>query len=168
MVADELRRLAPHAHVVAAPLTVDPLQYVRATLAGPPTVGFIGTGTWPPAAAAAKRLVFRVWPHVRRNYPEARLLIAGRGTDALGLPEGDGVEVMGAVPTASAFFGQLSLLLYPVERGSGMKVKVLEALASGVPVVTTESGVEGIEADGGIVIESDDKELADAAVAILR
>jgi glycosyltransferase involved in cell wall biosynthesis len=48
-----------------------------------------------------------------------------------------------------------------------MKVKVLESIASGLPVVTTPAGAEGIDADGGIVVEADDEKLAAAAVEIL-
>ena len=60
------------------------------------------------------------------------------------------------------------MLLYPIERGSGMKVKVLEAIASGVPVVTTRFGAEGVEGGDGVVIKRTDAELAAAAVSLLR
>ncbi len=49
-----------------------------------------------------------------------------------------------------------------------MKVKVLEAIASGVPVVTTPAGAEGIEADEGLVVETDHRRLANAAIELLR
>jgi glycosyltransferase involved in cell wall biosynthesis len=69
---------------------------------------------------------------------------------------------------AGEFLRGLSLLLYPLERGSGMKVKVLEAIASGLPVVTTPAGAEGIEAGEGVVVESEPERLAAAAATILR
>jgi glycosyltransferase involved in cell wall biosynthesis len=61
----------------------------------------------------------------------------------------------------------LSLLLFPIERGSGVKVKVLEAIASGLPVVTTPAGAEGIEPGGGVIVESSDEALAAAASQLL-
>jgi glycosyltransferase involved in cell wall biosynthesis len=75
--------------------------------------------------------------------------------------------VLGEVPSARAFFQDLSVLVYPVQRGSGMKVKVLEAMASGVPVVTTPAGAEGIAPNPGVIVAGDPIELASAAAGIL-
>jgi glycosyltransferase involved in cell wall biosynthesis len=165
LVAAELRRRAPRADVTVAPLTLDPSHYERAPLDAP-VAGLIGTAAWPPTAAAAARLVRDVWPLVRRAAPAARLRVAGRGMDAL-LRAADGVEALGSVSSARDFFRGLSLLLFPLARGSGMKVKTLEALASGVPVVTTARGAEGIEAGEGAVVAEHDEALAAAAAAIL-
>lgn len=167
LVADELRRRAPNAEVVLAPLSLDPGDYRPAPLDGPPIAGIIGTAAWPPTATAMRRLVTRIWPRVRAHVPEARLFIAGRGTDTLGFRRENGVEILGEVASASEFFQQLSLLLYPLERGSGMKVKVLEAIASGIPVVTTSAGTEGIDAGDSIVVEAEDERLAISAARIL-
>jgi glycosyltransferase involved in cell wall biosynthesis len=153
---------------VLAPLSLDPRYYPPAPLDGPPTVGLIGTAAWPPTEQAVRRLVGRIWPLVRKQVPDARLVVAGRGTASLkGLGQEPGVELAGEVPSAPAFLQGLSLLLFPLERGSGMKVKVLESIASGLPVVTTPSGAEGIDARDGIVVESDDERLAAAAAEIL-
>ena len=81
---------------------------------------------------------------------------------------GSGVEIVGEVPSAAEFLRGLSLLLYPVRRGSGMKVKVLESLAAGVPVVTTRFGAEGIEPGAGVIVAEDDEALVAAAVALLE
>ncbi|HEY7694388.1 MAG TPA: glycosyltransferase family 4 protein [Gaiellaceae bacterium] len=166
LVAGTLRREAPHAEVVLAPLGLDPDLYPPAPLDGPPTVGLIGTAAWEPTARSMRRLVGAVWPLVRRRVPDARLLVAGRGVESLGLDGGPGVELLGTVPSAAAFLRSLSVLVFPLERGSGMKVKVLEAIACGLPVVTTPLGAEGIERDG-IVVETEDAALAAAAAELL-
>jgi polysaccharide biosynthesis protein PslH len=88
-------------------------------------------------------------------------------TSIAGIGPQRGVHVVGEVPSAPEFLRGLSVLVFPLDRGSGMKVKVLEALASGVPVVTTPAGGEGIEAGDGVVVETDDDALARAAAAIL-
>jgi glycosyltransferase involved in cell wall biosynthesis len=100
--------------------------------------------------------------------PEARLLVAGRGMQFLrGADTGAGVEVVGEVPSAAAFLQGLGVLLFPLTRGSGMKVKTLEALASGVPVVTTPAGAEGIDADEAVLIHEQDEHLAAATARLL-
>jgi glycosyltransferase involved in cell wall biosynthesis len=153
--------------VLEAPLCLDPDAYAQASLEGPPTAGIIGTASWLPTQAAVLRLVEHVWPLVRRAVPDARLLVAGRGmSELVGSLDAPGVSVLGEVPSAPAFLGGLSALLYPLERGSGMKVKVLESIACGLPVVTTPLGAEGIAVDG-VTIRTDDRSLAAAAVELL-
>lgn len=168
LVAGDIREAAPQAHVVHAPLSLDPALYPRAPLAGPPVAGLIGTAAWPPTAAAMRLLVSTVWPRIRRLAPEATLLVAGRGSESLGLQESEGVELLGTVPSSRDFFQRLSVLLNPIERGSGMKVKTLEAMASGVPVVTTPAGAEGIEADAGVLVEERWNRFAELAAELLR
>jgi glycosyltransferase involved in cell wall biosynthesis len=91
--------------------------------------------------------------------PGAELVVAGRGTERFG--------GLGEVESAREVFQRFSLLLFPLPRGSGMKVKVLEAIASGVPVVTTPAGAEGIEPSDGVVVETEPRALAAAAAELL-
>lgn len=167
LIAESLKQTAPLAQVVHAPLSLDPQYYSSAPLDGPPVAGIIGTADWQPTAAAMHALVDTVWPEVRRRVPAARLVVAGRGTDKLGLSSAEGVECIGEVSSSAEFLRGLSLLLFPLPRGSGMKVKVLEALAVGLPVVTTPAGAEGIDADAGVVVTDDTAELVEAASSIL-
>jgi glycosyltransferase involved in cell wall biosynthesis len=167
LIAEQLRREAPRARVVHAPLALDPSYYEPASLETP-VAGVIGTAEWLPTAGGIRRLLQRIWPETRRLAPGATLRIAGRGTDALLAGEAqDGVEVLGEVPSSAAFLSGLSLLVYPLDRGSGMKVKVLEALACGLPIVTTPAGAEGIEAGDGIIVEQSDSALARASARLL-
>jgi glycosyltransferase involved in cell wall biosynthesis len=142
--------------VVVAPLSLDPALYQQAPLDGPPTAGLIGTAAWPPTAAALRTLLEDVWPRVRAD---AQLVIAGRGTERFG--------GMGEVESSRELFQRFSLLLFPLLRGSGMKVKTLEAMASGVPVVTTTAGAEGIEPSDGVIVETEPDRLAAAATELL-
>jgi glycosyltransferase involved in cell wall biosynthesis len=168
LVADALRARARHAEVIVAPLSLDPSLYAPAPLDDPPVAGLIGTGAWPPTRSAVERLLDRVWPGVRRLVPNARLVLAGRGMGFLaGRDLGPGVEFLGEVPSSREFLRGLSVLVFPLDRGSGMKVKVLESMASGVPVVTTAAGAEGVERNGGVIVEAADEELAAAAARLL-
>jgi glycosyltransferase involved in cell wall biosynthesis len=158
VVADELCS-GSGAEVTLAPLSLDPSLYRAAPLVAP-RAGLIGTADWPPTTHAMRILAEDVWPRIQKLAPGAELRVAGRGSDRLGL--------MGEVPSAIEFFQQLAVLVFPLRRGSGMKVKVLEAMASGVPVVTTPAGAEGIERSDGVLVHRGPGDLAAAAAELLR
>jgi glycosyltransferase involved in cell wall biosynthesis len=165
-----LSAAAPRAEVVLAPLTLDPTLYAYPADLNAPTAGLIGTASWPPTANAVERLLRRVWPRVLERRPDAELVLAGKGMERAAfahLPEHPGVWWRGSVRSATDFIRELGLLLYPLTAGSGTKVKVLEALALGLPVVTTPDGAEGICGRGGMVVEADDDALAAAASMLI-
>src|SRR5262249_10537582 len=74
------------------------------------------------------------------------------------------------VPDAFPFLRRAGVFLYAPARGSGMKIKILEAMAMGAPVVTTSEGVEGLPAEDGIHagISESDEGLVERTVTLLR
>ncbi len=143
------------ASVHFVPLALDPDQYVfipREKRPERPIVSLIGSMDWFPSRSAAERLLRRLWPEIKRQRPDARLQITGRDArSALSdfLHQVD-VDIQENVVSTQPYFEQATMLLYAPERGTGMKVKILEAFAMGVPVVTTPDGVEGLDAEDGI------------------
>jgi glycosyltransferase involved in cell wall biosynthesis len=126
-----------------------------------PTVGVIGSMHWYPSRSAAERVLQRLWGSIHTRVPEARLLVAGWGSDRylsdyFPCP---GAELLGPVANADDFFARCSVLLYPPERGTGMKLKVLEAMARGVAVVSNEEGLEGLASDAPVRRGDTDAEL---------
>ena len=109
---------------------------------------------------------------VRQTVPEARLIIVGsNATREVKEPaEVPGVEVCGYVPDTGPYLDRAAVLIAPLRYGGGMKGKVCEALASGVSVVTTSVGAQGIPLVSGIsaCIADSPREFADAVVSILR
>lgn len=169
-VAQPLASSAPRAEVAVAPLALDGAHYPCPAELAAPLAGLIGTARWPPTRSAVERVLAGVWPRVLARRPDARLLLAGAGMEREAfahLPELPGVEWCGTVPSASGFLRSLGLLLYPLPAGSGTKIKVLESLALGVPVVTTPDGAEGLCERDGVSVESDDERIAAAAWELL-
>jgi glycosyltransferase involved in cell wall biosynthesis len=151
----------PNAHYWVVPLALDTSLYELQPPAQDPIVGLIGSMHWEPSRSAAERLITRIWPLVKQGFPAAKLYIAGwnaskylqnyRGRPELTLAEN--------LAHPSEFFSKAAVMVYAPSRGSGMKVKVMEAMAYGVPVVTTWEGVEGIDYENGHecwVAESDE------------
>jgi glycosyltransferase involved in cell wall biosynthesis len=125
----------------------------------------IADWAWPPNQSALRSLL-RQWPAVRKLVPEARLLVAGRGpVDATTPP---GVEVVGEVARARDVLARAAVLAFPCPPTSGPKMKVLDALASGLPVVTTGAGVEGLMLSPGSVTVTADRDFATGLADVLR
>src|SRR6185295_9444092 len=108
---------------------------------------------------------------VRAQVPHARLIVAGWGADRyLGEHAGvPGLELRANIQHPRDFFSQVAVMAYPPGRGSGMKIKVMEAMAFGVPVVTTSEGVEGLAVEPGVHahVADDDGLIADRVVDLL-
>ncbi len=135
-----------------------------------PVVGVIGSMFWQPSRAAADRVLRSLWSPIRAAVPDARLLVAGYDSERfLGhhFPL-DGAELLGTVADASDLFGRSAVLLYPPPRATGVKVKVLESLACGVPVVTNDQGGEGLPDGAPVSFAETDDELVAATVGLLR
>jgi glycosyltransferase involved in cell wall biosynthesis len=172
-----VRELSPGARVHTVPLGFDLGQYRfapredhRATDHAP-TVGLIGSFNWEPTLSAARRLLTRLWPEISRRVPTARLQLVGREAEhALESFTGtEGVTIVENVPDIMPHFDSTDVMLYAPARGSGMKVKVLEAFALGVPVVTNREGTEGLPVEDGVHadVTDDDAALVDRTVALL-
>jgi hypothetical protein len=113
----------------------------RLPLVEEPVAALLADWAWPPNRWALDVLL-AAWPRVRDEVPAARLLLAGAGDPRVGTMAG--VEVLGRVARSEDVLSRAAVLAFPSPPSSGPKVKVVEALAVGLPVVTTEAGVEGV------------------------
>ncbi|MBX6316466.1 MAG: glycosyltransferase, partial [Isosphaeraceae bacterium] len=139
---------------------------------GARVVGLIGSFGWHPTYSAGLRLLTRLWPEIKRRVPAARLQIVGRKARSALSPwaAGPDISLCENVPDTIPYFRSTDVLLYAPARGSGMKVKTLEAFALGTPVVTTSEGVEGLPAEDGVHagLSEDDAGLIERTVALLE
>lgn len=159
--AGSIRSVNRRARVFVVPYALDPSLYgfMASDRSAEPVIGFLANMKWMPSYLAARRLIMAVFPRVKQHVPEAKLLIAGwNARHALSefVNERD-ITIAENLSDPRPYFDRLRVLAYPVPQGSGVKVKVLEAMAWGIPVVTTTDGVEGIEAvDGEQCFVADD------------
>jgi glycosyltransferase involved in cell wall biosynthesis len=170
-----VKQISPGSHVHTVPLGLDLSLYPMVKAEQRPTrpiVSMIGSMDWHPSCSAAERLITRLWPEIKSRVPKAHLQIVGWHARSvlhryLDLPD---VTVIENVPDTRPYFEASTVFLYAPERGSGMKVKILEAFAYGVPVVTNSEGVEGLPAQDGVHagICDDDTGLVECTIALLN
>lgn len=164
------RRARPEAAVVVVPNGVDcaAIRPGPPGNGGPPVVVFSGDMSFEPNVDAALLLGRRIFPEIRRAHPDAELRFVGRNPDPrLGALGGGGITITGQVADMLPHLHAATVYVAPHFTGSGTRTKLLEAMAAGLPIVTTSIGIEGIEAeDGREVIIADDPSAT--AAAILR
>ena len=125
----------------------------------PDTLLFVGNFQHLPNQQALAFFYGQVWPRVRRRRPQARLIIVGAqaGPGLAEVYSSDGAEFLGEVADIREPLGRYALFVCPVLSGSGVRVKLLEAFASGIPALSTAVGAEGLAGRDGPILE-----LADA------
>jgi glycosyltransferase involved in cell wall biosynthesis len=112
--------------------------------------GHIGSMDWAPNAEGIAWFLSEVWPEIRKQTSEASLHLAGRNMpDNLISNEAMGVFVHGEVDSAEEFMQSLDALIVPLLSGSGVRIKIAEAMSLGIPVVTTPVGAEGLMVENG-------------------
>jgi glycosyltransferase involved in cell wall biosynthesis len=99
-----------------------------------------------PNVAAAQFLGREVLPRIRREEPRAKLTLCGADPSApVRALESPHVEVTGRVANVSPFLERAAVYVNPLQHGAGSSLKVLEALAAGIPLVSSERGVRGFD-----------------------
>lgn len=117
----------------------------------PKTVLYLGALDSRPNQDAATVLLDEVFPALRARHPEARLLLVGRAPPewlARRCEGQQGVELHGSVPDVKPFLARSSVLAVALRVGGGSRLKILEAFAAGLPVVSTQVGAEGLHLTG--------------------
>jgi len=107
----------------------------------------IGTMYWPPNIDAMNWFVHEIYPIIRQQRPDVRFDVVGSRPPAELLALNDaglGVNVTGYVKDLTAYQRRAAVTIVPLRAGGGMRVKILNALAEGIPIVSTTLGCEGI------------------------
>jgi sugar transferase (PEP-CTERM/EpsH1 system associated) len=119
--------------------------------AEPTDVVFVGSMNYHANIDAAVWMAQEVWPEVRRRNPALRLCLVGcdPAPEVRALGALEGVVVTGTVGDLRPYYGRALAAVAPLRSGSGTRLKILEAMAAGVAVVSTALGAEGLEVEAG-------------------
>ena len=134
----------------------------------------LGTLHYPPNADGIRWFAREVFPRVVQEIPQATLTIIGKNPPQdfheMAVSQPDRFTVTGYVPDLVPQLERAAVMAVPVRAGSGMRVRILEALAQGMPIVTTTIGLEGIDATPGqdVLVADTVEEYATAVVRLLR
>jgi glycosyltransferase involved in cell wall biosynthesis len=161
--------------ITITPIAVDTgsLQPVQRK-AGSRNIITLGTLHYPPNADGIRWFVREVFPAIRSQVPDVTLTIAGKNPppdfQQLAEQHAPAIQITGYVPDLQPLMESAALMVVPVRAGSGMRVRILEAFARAMPVVTTTIGLEGINARPGedVIVADTPEDFATAVVALLQ
>ncbi len=117
-----------------------------------PALLFIGDFNYSPNSEGAAFFVQKAWPLIRADVADAQLWLVGLNSQTAILQWNgqQGIAVTGAVASVLPYLERATISIAPIFTGSGTRLKILEAMGAGLPVVTTTVGAEGIEAEHGV------------------
>ncbi|MCJ7569985.1 MAG: glycosyltransferase family 4 protein [Anaerolineales bacterium] len=149
-------------HVLPITVDIDDKQIYNP---GPPrqSILIMGTLHYPPNADGVRWFVRDIYPQVQAKIPGTTLTIVGKNPpqDLIEMEalQPEAIKVTGYVADLKPFIQAADMMVVPVRVGGGMRVRILEGLSWGIPMVTTTLGLEGIEAVAGKDILVADNEL---------
>jgi len=147
--------------------------HVQADGAGPSSgrrrVVFVGSMDYHPNVEAVVYFAREIWPSVCGRRPDLVFTVVGRNPapEVIALANINGIEVTGTVPDVRPYYREAVASVVPLRMGAGSRLKILESMAAGVPVISTRLGAEGLEVKDGqtIILAERRDEIADALVS---
>jgi glycosyltransferase involved in cell wall biosynthesis len=133
-------------------------------------LAFVGSMDWVPNQDAVRWMVAEVLPLIRRRHSQVTLTIVGRNPPAwMRKMSGNGIRVTGTVEDVQPYIKQSAVCVVPLRIGGGTRLKILEAMAAGRPVVSTSVGAEGLDFRPGreLIIADSPREFAREVAGLL-
>lgn len=148
--AATLRTLGCRRPIVAIPFGVQAAD-VDNVAAEPDSLYYLGSMDWIPNQEGVRWFLTKVWPEIHRKMPQLTFYLAGRKMPKeFSDIQTDGVRVVGEVADAMSFMASKQFNVVPLLSGSGIRVKIIEAMSAGKVVITTSVGAEGIHYTDGV------------------
>ena len=152
----QLNAISPHSRIAVIGNGVDAEYYAPSPeserdFPGKTRLLFVGLMSYHANIEAAIWFTREVWPGIRARFPQWTLTLAGADPvpAVVELRTVPGVEVTGTVPDLRPFYRDAFAVIVPLLTGAGTRLKILEAMAAGVPVISTPLGAEGLAARPG-------------------
>jgi succinoglycan biosynthesis protein ExoO len=167
--ADFVAAALPGARVVLAPGTRSP-EPPSSTAGEPRRLLFVGSRT-APNSDGLSWFLDEVWPQVIAAHPTTRLDVAGTvAADFAGISMPAGVKLLGLVPDLAPHYARAGIVISPLRFGSGLKIKLVEALAWGKPVVASPVTLQGVEetCSRAVIVAESAAAFASAILALQR
>lgn len=131
----------------------------------------IGSMNWNPNIEAVNWLMDSIFPSIKKKLPDAKLILGGSFMPKeIQSNATKGIEVVGYVENTDEFITSKGILLVPLKSGSGVRIKLLEGMSLGAPIVTTTIGAEGIDGKNGVdfFIANNEEEFVKYAVELSK
>ena len=166
--ADEaatVRERLPGQRIIVAPMSVTPVR--KPYVGDPDCVLFVGSQT-APNVDALQWLIEDIWPTILQRRPSARLMVAGSVAWAYS-QRASGVEYLGMVRDLAPLYERAGIVISPLRVGSGLKVKLIEAMGWGKAIVASSITAQGIESlvKDVIVIADSAQEIAEETLSLM-
>ena len=105
---------------------------------------------WLPNVEGIENFILEIFPEILKSFPAIELHLAGKAMpDSFNKHKSKNIFIHGQVEDSNTFIANFDTLIVPIESGSGIRVKVLEAMAQGKTVISTSQGIDGIDAENG-------------------
>ncbi len=145
-------------------------KYKSKSINKSPTILYVGNFRWLQNREAVEILIKEIWPLIKKQLSNSKLWIVGIGIDRMKKLLDKDINFNGQIEDIRLAYRNADLVLAPIRGPGGTRLKVLEAMAAGCPVVTTPVGIEGIGATDNeeVIIAKTNEELAQMAVKVIN
>ena len=139
-----------------------------------PIIFFQGNFFWLQNVEAAQEIINKIYPLLIKKNPKVNLVIAGQNASKIGKVKDKNIKIIDIAPsdtdTVKRLFKEATLFIAPIFGPGGTRLKILAAMGSGIPVITTLTGVEGLDLKNNvhILIAKDPIEFVDKINNILK
>lgn len=140
-----------------------------------PVFLYLGNFSWLQNVEAAEILAKTIWPKIKENVANARCIIAGqRAEKKIGHLKNRGVEIIDILPddieSVKNVYKKSSIFVAPIQGPGGTRLKILGAMAAGLPVVVSRAGIQGLEVTNNhdVLIAQSDSDFAQKTVEVLK
>lgn len=135
---------------IVLPIQMEVIDQVKRNPASPLQLFHIGAMDWLPNLEGVELFLQNIFPGLLNKFPSIQLHLAGKSMpDYFKKYASDHITIHGEVANSQSFVAKYDVLVVPILSGSGIRIKILEAMAAGKPVVSTTAGIKGIKAAAG-------------------